>query len=39
MGAGKTTVVAPLLALILGDGSQLLCQVRHTLIQSDKCKT
>ena len=28
MGAGKTTVVAPLLALILGDGSQLLCQVR-----------
>ena len=27
MGAGKTTVVAPLLALILADGKRLVCQV------------
>jgi hypothetical protein len=27
MGAGKTTVVGPLLALILGDGKQLVTQV------------
>lgn len=27
MGAGKTTVVSPLLALMLGDGNRLVCQV------------
>lgn len=27
MGAGKTTVVGPLLALMLGDGEQLVTQV------------
>ena len=27
MGAGKTTVVAPLLALLLGDGTKLVAQV------------
>lgn len=29
MGAGKTTVVGPLLALILADGKRLLTQVRQ----------
>ena len=29
MGEGKTTVVAPLLALLLGDGTQIVMQVVH----------
>jgi hypothetical protein len=30
MGQGKTTVVGPLLALMLGDNKSLVCQVRRT---------
>lgn len=34
MGAGKTTVVGPLLALILGDGRRLVAQVvPHALLE------
>ena len=32
MGAGKTTVVGPVLALLLGDGVSLITQVRHCLL-------
>ena len=34
MGGGKTTVVSPLLALFLGDGARLVCQVvPHALLE------
>ena len=34
MGGGKTTVVSPLLALLLGDGARLVCQVvPHALLE------
>jgi len=34
MGGGKTTVVSPLLALVLGDGERLVCQVvPHALLE------
>jgi hypothetical protein len=32
MGAGKTTVVCPLLALMLADGQSLVTQVSHVLL-------
>jgi hypothetical protein len=37
MGQGKTTVVGPLLALMLGDNKSLVCQVRRTFTRGRIC--
>jgi hypothetical protein len=39
MGAGKTTTVGPLLALMLGDGKSLVVQVKDFLFYSLKLRT
>ncbi len=37
MGQGKTTVVGPLLALMLGDGQSLVCQVHIFRLDIQNC--